>query len=176
VVNKRPERSGWLAMSFAIAAGLLIVMTAWFYNFHYQDRIGEAQPISFSHRVHAGDKKIACVFCHSGVANGRHAGVPPLETCMLCHSKIITTHPEILKLRQHFDQRDPVEWEEVYHLQEFVYFDHQAHIRRQIDCGKCHGDVRNMDRIVQYNEFTMGFCVQCHKDNKISHDCFMCHR
>ena len=168
--------TAWLAWVSMASAGVLILMTAWFYNFYYQGLIGKAQPIPFSHRVHAGDKRIACIFCHSGTPTGQRAGVPPLETCMLCHQKIITEHPEIQNLRRHFDRREPVEWEEIYGLQEFVYFDHHAHIRRQVDCGKCHGNVQRMDRLIQYQEFTMGFCVQCHKDNAISHDCMKCHR
>ena len=107
---------------------------------------------------------------------GSRAGVPALETCMLCHKRIIITHPEIRKLRALYDQRVPVEWVKVYELPEFVYYDHESHIRRQVDCGGCHGDVQAMDRLVPPRELTMGFCVQCHRDNKVSHDCLKCHR
>ena len=95
---------------------------------------------------------------------------------MLCHERIIITHPEIRNLREHFYRGDPVEWVRVYTLPEFVYFNHEAHIRRQVDCGRCHGDVRSMDRIIPAHEINMGFCVQCHRDNGVSHDCLMCHR
>ena len=35
------------------------------------------QPINFSHKVHAGDQKIACVYCHFGEEKGKTAGIPP---------------------------------------------------------------------------------------------------
>ena len=165
-----------MALALGLTAGVMIIVTTWFYNFYYPRRIGVAQPISFSHRVHANDKRISCFLCHSEATNGRRAGVPPLETCMLCHLKILTTHPEIRKLRGYFDRGEPVQWEEIYGLQDFVYFNHQAHIRRRVDCGVCHGNVLEMDRVVQVHEFNMGFCVQCHRDNNISHDCWICHR
>lgn len=43
------------------------------------------QPITFSHRVHAGDLDISCVYCHWGVDRGRHAGIPAASLCMNCH-------------------------------------------------------------------------------------------
>lgn len=44
-----------------------------------------AQPIAFSHRLHAGEMQIACVYCHSGAETSRHAGIPAASTCMNCH-------------------------------------------------------------------------------------------
>src|SRR5512146_3397479 len=43
------------------------------------------QPIAFSHRLHAGELQVACVYCHSGADRSRHAGVPPANVCMNCH-------------------------------------------------------------------------------------------
>lgn len=43
------------------------------------------QPIAFSHRLHAGEMEIPCLFCHSGAEKSRHAGIPPVQTCMNCH-------------------------------------------------------------------------------------------
>ncbi len=44
-----------------------------------------AQPISYSHRLHAGELKIDCLYCHSGAEKSRHAGIPAASTCMNCH-------------------------------------------------------------------------------------------
>jgi hypothetical protein len=160
----------------AVGAVALILASAWFYHFHYQRQIGPAQPVSFSHRVHAGDKEISCFVCHAEVAGGSRAGVPPVQTCMLCHEKVIITHPEVEKVRKHYFRGEPIEWLQVYDVPEFVFFNHEAHVRRQVDCGTCHGNVKAMDRLIPAQDFTMGFCVQCHRDNQVSHDCFMCHR
>ncbi len=43
------------------------------------------QPIAFSHRLHAGELEIDCQFCHAGAEKSRHAGLPPVATCMGCH-------------------------------------------------------------------------------------------
>jgi hypothetical protein len=94
---------------------------------------------------------------------------------MLCHSKIIIHHPRIADLRDHYFQRKPVPWVRIAYLPDFVHFDHRCHIIRGVDCGKCHGDVSQMDRVTLVNNFNMGFCVQCHRDEKVSHDCFVCH-
>lgn len=44
-----------------------------------------AQPIEFSHRLHAGEMQIPCLYCHSGAERSRHAGIPAAGTCMNCH-------------------------------------------------------------------------------------------
>ena len=44
-----------------------------------------AQPIAFSHRLHAGEMQIACMYCHAAAEVSRHAGIPPVGTCMNCH-------------------------------------------------------------------------------------------
>ena len=44
-----------------------------------------AQPIAFSHRLHAGEMQVACLYCHSGAERSRHAGIPAASVCMNCH-------------------------------------------------------------------------------------------
>lgn len=44
-----------------------------------------AQPIDFSHRLHAGELQISCLYCHAGAEKSRHAGIPAASTCMNCH-------------------------------------------------------------------------------------------
>ncbi len=46
------------------------------------------QPIAYSHRLHAGELAIPCLYCHSGAERSRTAGIPPLGTCMNCHAKV----------------------------------------------------------------------------------------
>lgn len=160
----------------AAGAAVCLVLAAWgFARFHPQE-LGPKQPIPFSHRVHAGEKRIGCLMCHPGVLRGYRADIPPLETCMLCHERIIIHFPPIHDLREHYYGGKPVIWKRVNWVPEFVYFDHAVHIHRAIDCARCHGDVEKMDRVVKAREFEMGFCIQCHRDNNATHDCFVCHR
>ena len=46
------------------------------------------QPIAYSHRLHAGELQIACVYCHSGAERSRYAGIPATSVCMNCHRQI----------------------------------------------------------------------------------------
>lgn len=46
------------------------------------------QPIKFSHKLHAGDNGIACVYCHTGVNESRQATIPSPSTCMNCHKAV----------------------------------------------------------------------------------------
>jgi hypothetical protein len=44
-----------------------------------------AQPIDFSHRLHAGELQISCLYCHSAAEKSRYAGIPAASVCMNCH-------------------------------------------------------------------------------------------
>ena len=174
--EKQYSRMFRYSVVLTIIAGLMLLAMTLAYAFWFRSGIGPQQPIPFSHRIHATEKKISCVFCHSGAIDTDVAGIPPLETCMLCHSKIIIYYPQIADLRNNYYNKIPIEWERINVLQEFAYFSHQTHIQSGVDCGKCHGDVAQLDRVVMKKPFQMGFCVQCHRDTKVSHDCWMCHR
>jgi hypothetical protein len=161
----------------ALAVAVLVVVAGLIYaDLIYPVGLGPRQPIPFSHRVHVHVKHISCFMCHTGAARSARAGIPPLQTCLLCHSRIIRTFPYILKLRNHFEQHSPVVWERVNWVPEFVYFNHSMHIQRGYDCSWCHGEVALMDRVVKARKFEMGFCIQCHRDHRATHDCFTCHR
>jgi hypothetical protein len=172
--GKRPP---WrLAAGLSLATAVLLGLMAVGYYAYFPSQIGVAQPLPFSHRFHVTEKRISCLFCHPGVIDTERSTVPPLETCMLCHKNIITTYPKIEELRADFDENRPVRWVRVNHVPEFVYYDHGMHIRKGYDCSRCHGDVAHMDRVDPSPEITMGFCVQCHRDEGFSHDCLVCHR
>src|SRR6478735_3714326 len=68
------------------------------------------QPIPFSHKLHAGDNKIPCMYCHSGAEKSRHALIPALNVCMNCHRVVKTDSPYIQKLKKAFDEGKPIEW------------------------------------------------------------------
>jgi nitrate reductase gamma subunit len=44
-----------------------------------------SQPIAFSHRLHAGELQVSCLYCHGDAERGRHAGIPSATVCMNCH-------------------------------------------------------------------------------------------
>ena len=54
------------------------------------------QPIAFSHKQHAGDLQISCVYCHFGAETSSRAGIPPAELCMSCHRFVTAGQKEML--------------------------------------------------------------------------------
>jgi len=170
------KRTGLASALAAVVVLLLTAIMLVLFHVVYPAGLGPRQPIPFSHRVHVHVKKISCLMCHTTVMEGRHAGIPPLQTCMLCHQRIIKTYPYILELRQTFAKGKPVIWQRVNWVSEFVYFDHSMHLRQGIDCSYCHGNVTMMDRVVAARKFEMSFCIDCHRRKNATHDCFTCHR
>jgi hypothetical protein len=137
--------------------------------------MGPEQPIAFSHRVHSGHKEIQCQFCHPYVGRSRHPGIPSVEKCLFCHRYIIANHPEIKKEHWYYNTKTPTPWRKVNYLAEHVIFNHKRHIKKQILCAECHGEVETMDRIKGVN-FKMVFCIECHLEKKANVDCWLaCH-
>ena len=121
------------------------------------------QPIAFPHKVHAGDNKIACLYCHSAARTSRHAGIPSASVCMNCHALLEKQTTEIQRLKEAVQQARPVAWTKVHNLPDFVYFNHSQHVVSGVACQRCHGAVEQMDRIEQAAPLTMGWCLGCHR-------------
>lgn len=49
------------------------------------------QPIAYSHRLHAGELAMDCLYCHGAAEHSRRAGVPAASTCMNCHKYVTST-------------------------------------------------------------------------------------
>jgi hypothetical protein len=142
-----------------------------------------AQPIAYSHALHAGEFKINCQYCHFGAAQSRHAGVPPASVCMGCHIRVKNDSPEIQKVAQALETNRPIEWTRVHRLPDFVWFSHQNHLNAGLVCQTCHGPVETMVRVRQEHTMTMGWCLDCHRRTSAETkgvldpptDCAACH-
>lgn len=163
------------AFLMALASILIPLATILFFYYHAES-VGTAQPIPFSHKLHAGKKEVSCYFCHPGARIEANPGIPPMETCMLCHERIIIHYPPIETVRSSYYKGIPIEWNRIVDLPDYAYFNHQVHLRKDVDCGQCHGEVKGMDRVINPQKFTMGFCVDCHRSSGASQNCFICHR
>lgn len=138
-------------------------------------QVSSTQPIAFSHRIHAGDYEMPCLYCHIYADRAPVAGVPPLKTCMGCHELVASDRPEIEKLTSYWTEERPIEWLKVYDLPDFVRFNHKRHVRAGVGCENCHGAVETMDEVRKVNDLTMGSCVLCHEDRNAEIDCVVCH-
>ena len=142
------------------------------------------QPIKFSHKLHAGDNKIACVYCHSGVEKSKHANIPSANVCMNCHMYIqgATAYgkEEIGKIYSALDynpetskygkNQKPIKWIRVHSLPDHAYFNHSQHVAvGKIECAECHGPIDSMEVVQQYSPLTMGWCIDCHRKTEVDY-------
>lgn len=123
---------------------------------------GPVQPIFFSHRRHAGVFEIDCLYCHSNTDRSPVASMPSLALCLGCHRVVKAASSEIAKLRGYEEREEPVPWERVYKLADFVQFNHSRHILAEVECAECHGEVQETDVIYKFAPLTMGWCLDCH--------------
>ncbi len=143
-----------------------------------------AQPIRFLHNVHAGSGegqfRIDCQYCHFSAERSVDAGIPPVETCMGCHSVVQGTteraQTEIAKIQDHWVNGRAIEWVRIYKVSDHAHFPHLRHIKAGVDCTTCHGQVQEMGVIEKVNQpLYMGWCVECHREREASTDCSSCH-
>jgi cytochrome c2 len=141
------------------------------------------QPIKFSHKIHAGDNSIQCVYCHSGAEKSKTAGVPSVNICMNCHKGISETanagsKEEIAKIyyaagwdptkMAYTGEQHPIQWNKVHVLPDFVFFPHSQHVMvGKVECETCHGDVKKMTTVEQFSPLTMGWCINCHRTTEV---------
>ena len=156
-------RARWIVFGFVLlgAGGGLLARGATRIGVH--QGYAPEQPIAFPHKVHAGDNKIPCLYCHSAARTSRHAGIPSESVCMNCHALLEKQTTEIQRLKEAFQQRRPIVWTKVHNLPDFVYFNHSQHVVSGVACQRCHGAVEQMDRIEQAAPLTMGWCLGCHR-------------
>jgi mono/diheme cytochrome c family protein len=130
------------------------------------------QPIPFSHKLHAGQYKIDCNYCHTGVTKGKQANIPSLNICMNCHSQIKkgpSGEAALKNLRDHYESGTPVKWIRVHNLPDLAYFNHSQHVKvGGIECRTCHGDIDSMDVVRQHSPLTMGWCINCHRTTAVN--------
>ncbi len=135
------------------------------------------QPIAFSHVPHVSPEKAGaqCVFCHRGVVTGAVAGIPSVEQCMFCHRVVGQGNAEVEKVRKAWEDKQPIDWVRVHRVPDSVHFVHEPHIRAQLECATCHGDVGSMTQVRQVKVLRMGECLACHRARGAPTECSICH-
>ena len=156
--------SAMLAMASLVAGGI-----AWWWVWPRMDYLRHTdwtveQPVPFSHQHHVAGLGLDCRFCHTGVETAGNAGLPPTYTCMTCHSQIWTNASLLAPVRRSLANNQPIAWHRINDLPDYVYFNHAIHIAKGIGCASCHGDVQAMPLMQKAKTFTMGFCLDCHRN------------
>lgn len=144
------------------------------------------QPIAFYHKVHAGDNKISCMYCHYSADRSVDAGIPSVRVCVGCHvpGSAITPpqtaqlsfpakdrpakgdtvwNAEATKLLGYWQRQEPIPWVRIHKLPEHVRFPHSQHVNVGLQCQTCHGPVEEMTKVYQFSSLQMGWCVDCHR-------------
>lgn len=116
------------------------------------------QPIMFSHKIHSGDNKIDCQYCHSAAKHSKHSGIPSVSVCMNCHknisevaedTKVVMEDGNIVLGKAELDKEiqkiykaagwdaenlvytgktEPIKWVRVHNLPDFAYYNHSQHV------------------------------------------------
>ncbi len=163
-----PNWSNYLVPAcILVAIGVLTYLPLlWSFGFSAQTTsVGyqPVQPLPFSHKVHAGDLKIDCRYCHTTVDQAAFAAIPPSEVCMNCHASIKSDSELLKSVRDSYGTGTPLHWIKVHDLPDFVFFDHSAHVNRGVGCVSCHGRVDQMEVVHQVAPLSMGWCLECHR-------------
>ncbi|MBW1294681.1 c-type cytochrome [Aquimarina litoralis] len=181
-----------------LVSAIFVLLASGYFVYGYFMQVGvdqgymPIQPIHYSHKIHAGDNKIECKYCHSSARVSKHSGIPSLNVCMNCHKSISevaeTTATaeyskefydgEIKKLykavgwdeaaQEYTGKTEPVKWVRIHNLPDFAYFNHSQHVSvAGIECQKCHGPVEEMEIMYQHAPLTMGWCINCHRETNV---------
>jgi menaquinone reductase, multiheme cytochrome c subunit len=122
------------------------------------------QPVPYSHQLHVGKMGMDCRYCHTTVEGAAFAAVPPTSVCMNCHRTIAPDSDKLAPLRQSMQTGKSVPWVRVHDLPDYVYFDHHAHVTRNVACISCHGRIDCMEQVYQAKKLSMGWCLECHRE------------
>lgn len=190
VRNSVQKFNYWASQNKKLVAIICLILITWVSKIGWDQLMGigvyegyaPEQPIKFSHELHAGQNKIACVYCHSGVEKSKHANIPSANVCMNCHayiqegpnygkeeiSKIYAALDYNPETRVYGPNQKPIEWIRVHNLPDHVYFNHSQHVKvGKIECAQCHGAIDSMAVVKQNSPLTMGWCIDCHRKTEV---------
>jgi hypothetical protein len=143
---------------------------------------GPEQPIFYRHDVHAGQYRIPCLYCHNNAANAWTANLPTSASCMGCHLVVSAADsagnpdPGIARLREYHANNEPIPWVRVFKISEHAHFPHMRHVRANLACQECHGNIQQMPQVfVPTDVNNMGWCTNCHMRRGVTRDCTACH-
>ena len=187
------KKSNPTIVKLLVGTVVALCLAVYGYNFGateiaVQQGYAPEQPIKFSHKIHAGDYKMDCKYCHTTVEKSKQASVPSVNTCMNCHKGVQLRErydgeisPEIKKIYAAMDydpdkpngqqfgpNPKPIKWIRVHNLPDHAFFNHSMHVKGAgLTCQTCHGPVQAMPVIQQYATLQMGWCINCHRERNI---------
>jgi len=157
-------RLSLLGLIVVVSGGITLVMGFERSPLKTREGLVYEQPVPFSHDHHTAAMGIDCRYCHTSVERAASAGMPPTETCMNCHKIIWQDSPMLEPVRASFRDDQPIVWNRVHDLPDYVYFDHSIHVAKGVGCNECHGQVNEMPLMARGASLQMAWCLDCHRD------------
>ena len=151
---------GALLLATAAVIGPMVYVRT---PYHQKREYPLDQPVQFDHRHHVRDDGIDCLYCHSDARNAAYAGIPSTEVCMGCHAQVWPDSIQLEPVRRSYFSGEPLRWNRVHDLPDYVYFNHAIHVNKGVGCVTCHGRVDEMAVAYQVAPLSMGWCLDCHR-------------
>lgn len=141
------------------------------------------QPIQFPHNVHAGTYQMDCQYCHFSAERSVDAGIPPVSTCVGCHTMVRggteSAQEQIAKVLQYAADGESIPWVRIHKVADHVHFPHMRHLNAGLACQQCHGQIQEKGVLVEpdpaWGDGKMGWCISCHVEQGANRDCTVCH-
>lgn len=164
-----PEWTNRIPLYFIVTVfiGIIILIAFfWYYGSPQYTDVGYApvQPLPYSHKMHAGDLKLDCFYCHTAVDRSAIANIPPTQTCMNCHTLVKAGSEKLVTLQNSWTTGESISWIKVHDLADYAYFNHSAHLTAGVGCESCHGNIAEMEVVELMEPLSMLWCLDCHRD------------
>ena len=168
MANIFPRWSNFLPIQLVFCAAVLgagLTAGVWYYFTPNYTRVGykPAQPVPFSHEIHASQLGMDCRYCHSFVEVAAHSNVPNTQVCMNCHTQVQKDSPKLQAVRDSWKSGQPIRWVQIHKTPDYAYFNHSVHVNRGVSCFSCHGAVNHMPEVFHAKSQSMGWCLDCHR-------------
>jgi hypothetical protein len=169
MANIFPRYTNWLPIKIlvclTVVAASVVSGMAYYFTPKYT-RVGyqPTQPVAFDHSLHVNQLGMDCRYCHTGVELSSSANIPPIETCMGCHSQVLSKSTKLEFIRSSYTEDVPVQWNLVHDVPKFVYFNHSIHVAKGVGCSTCHGNLATMPVVYKTQALYMSWCLNCHRN------------
>lgn len=129
-----------------------------------------------------------CMNCHKMIAEYNGKYIEPGKDKAFYDGEIQKIYSAVgwdPASQQYTGKTQPVEWTRIHNMPDFVYFNHAQHVvagenaiitsynkknpEAKIDvvCKACHGQIDTMNVVQMANDFTMGWCIECHRTTEV---------
>ena len=104
--------------------------------------------------------------------------MPDTATCMNCHVgeaglggylnnrlwQAHETNENLVTVRTSYETGEPIRWQRVHKLPDYVQFNHSVHLKAGVSCYSCHGRVDQLEIVRQEESLAMAWCLECHRN------------